>query len=497
MPEHARPARTEKNGDQPDPRRWWALSVALVGGFMVLLDVSIRNVALPSIRAGLNASSDALQWVLSGYALAFGLFLVPAGRLGDMRGRRTVFVVALGLFTLASAGCGAAPTPLLLVVSRLIQGFAGGSLTPQISALIQELFRGAERGRAFGAFGTMVGVSTAIGPLLGGLLIQIFGTTHGWRYVFLVNVPIGVIAMILAWRLLPPSRREQVRHDFDPVGIALLGTAVVALLLPLVQEQEWSGFAKWLLIPLALALFGAFLAWERRYAARGREPVVDLRLFQRHSYSFGVGLITAYFCGFTPLFFVFSLFLQNGQHYSALLAGLSNVPFALGSGAAALLGGRLVQRLGVRLVVRGLLAVLLGFVAVWLAVRMFPSHGTGLATALPLLVAGFGSGLVITPNQTVTLSEVPVEEAGSAGGLLQTGQRVGAAVGIAAVGSVFFAALGGQGAVTGAGSGGHHPDWSGAFERGLAVSTGLVVVALVVALVDVRVTKQATAAAAA
>ena len=171
----------ERTAQAPDPRRLRALAVCLVGGFMVLLDVSIVNVALPSIRTGLSATQSELQWVLSGYALTFGLLLVPAGRIGDVRGRRTMFVVALGLFTLASLACGLAPGALFLVVARLVQGLAGGLLTPQISALIQQLFSGRERGTAFGLFGTVVGVSTAIGSLLGGVLIHAFGTDAGCR----------------------------------------------------------------------------------------------------------------------------------------------------------------------------------------------------------------------------------------------------------------------------------------------------------------------------
>ena len=453
------------------------MAVALVGAGMVLLDVSIVNVALPSIRSGLNASSDQLQWVLSGYALAFGLFLVPAGRLGDMHGRRTVFVVALGLFTLASLACGLAPSATFLVIARLIQGFAGGSLTPQITGLIQELFSGDERGRAFGVFGTVLGVCTAIGPLLGGVLIQVFGPQHGWRLVFGVNVPVGIVAMILSWRLIPHGERDdRRRHSFDVVGVLLLGASVVALLLPLVQAQQWPGAGKWWLLAVAAALAVAFVAWEHR----ATEPLLDLQLFRSPSYSFGIGMISLYFAGFTPLFFVFSLFLQNGQGYSALLTGLATVPFAVGSASTAILGGRLVARLGRRLVLLGLVLVLLGLAGTWLAVRLFPDHGTGLATVIPLLLAGLGGGLVITPNQTITLSQVPVAEAGSAGGLLQTGQRVGAALGIAAVGAVFFAAMTGK-------AGG----WNTAFSHGILVALGFVVLALVVAVIDVVIDARA------
>ncbi|MGY1802457.1 MFS transporter [Blastococcus sp. SYSU D00922] len=465
-------------GDEgADPRRWKALAVCLVGGFMVLLDVSIVNVALPSIREGLQASESELQWVVSGYALTFGLLLVPAGRVGDVRGRRTMFVAALGLFSLASLACGLAPTSLTLVIARLVQGLAGGLLTPQISALIQQLFRGRERGTAFGLFGTVVGVSTAVGPLLGGALIAVFGTDHGWRWVFLVNLPIGLAAMPLAWKLLPPpDEGQRRRHDYDPLGVVLLGAGIVALLLPLVQERQWEGSAKWLLIPVAALLIGAFIAWEFRYTRRGKEPLVDLALFRLRSWSFGASMITLFFAGFTPLFFVFTLYLQTGLGYSALEAGLAITPFAVGSAAAAALGGRVVHRFGRSLVAVGLLLAALGFLGTLLAVHLVPDSGTGWATLAPLLVGGLGAGLVISPNQALTLSQVPVERAGTAGGLLQVGQRIGAAVGIAAVGSVFFARV----AAT-------RGDFASAFTHGLLVATGFLVAALVLAVVDVLV----------
>ncbi|MEU9075165.1 MFS transporter [Kitasatospora sp. NPDC048538] len=457
-------------------RRWRALAVCLVAGFMTLLDVSIVNVALPTVRAGLHMSESGLQWVLSGYALAFGLVLVPAGRLGDARSRRAVFLTGLALFTLASALAGAARSQEWLVLARLFQGAAGGVLVPQVSGFIQTLFQGAERGRAFGALGATIGLSTAVGPLLGGLLIHLFGPQDGWRWVFLVNLPIGVAALPLARRLLPPPApaAERAGHrDFDPVGVLLLGAGTVALLLPFVQEQQWHSAARWLLLPLAAALLGAFVGWERYYARR-REPLVNMALFAVRPYAAGVALSLVYFAGFTAIFFIFTLYLQAGLHYSALSAGLAITPFALGSAGAAAVGGRLVARLGRRLVVAGLLLVLCGLVASAGAVRLWSGAATGWATALPLLVAGAGSGLVIAPNQTLTLQRVPVARAGSAGGVLQTAQRVGSAVGIAIVGSVFFAHARGR-----------HPDWALAFQLGVAVAAGLVLVALVVAVADV------------
>jgi EmrB/QacA subfamily drug resistance transporter len=473
--------------DGADPRRWKALAVCLVGGFMTLLDISIVNVALPSIRTGLSATSSDLQWVVSGYALAFGLLLVPAGRIGDARGRRSMFILALGLFTLASLACGLAPSSSWLIVARLIQGLAGGLLTPQISAVIQQLFRGEERGTAFGLFGATVGVSTAVGPLLGGAIIALFGAGHGWRYVFFINLPIGLVLMPFAWRLLPrPNEEQQRRHDYDPVGVGLLGAGIVALLLPLVQQQEWPGSAKWLLVPVAAVLLGLFVVWEVRYEGRGKEPLVELSLFRLRSYSAGISLITMFFAGFTPIFFIFTLYLQIGLRYTALQAGLAITPFALGSAVAAALGGRVVTRVGRTLIAAGLVLVLVGFLGTLVAVHYAPRHGTALATLAPLVIGGLGAGLVIAPNQALTLAEVPVRRAGTAGGLLQVGQRIGAAVGIAAVGSVFFARV----AAT------QGRDFPGAYTRALLVGTAFVVVGLVLALVDVvagRRTEQARA----
>ncbi len=468
-------------GTGPDPNRWRALAICLVGGFMVLLDVSIVNVALPAIRVGLHAPPSDLQWVVSGYALTFGLLLVPAGRFGDVRGRRTVFVGSLALFTLASAACGAAPGSGWLVLARLVQGLAGGTLTPQISALIQELFSGAERGKAFGVFGAVIGISTAVGPLLGGLLISLFGEAQGWRAVFFVNVPIGLAAMPIAWRLIPGPGKQQrgKRHDYDPVGVVLIGGGAVLLLLPFVQERVWPGPWKWVLLPAAAVVLLAFVLWDRRYSARGHEPVVDLDLFRRRSYAFGTSMITLYFAGFTPLFFVFTLYLQVGLKYSALAAGLAITPFAIGSGVSAALGGRVVHRFGRRLVAAGLCLVAAGLAGTVLAVSAVPRNGTGWATLAPLLLGGLGNGLVITPNQTVTLSEVPVPRAGTAGGLLQTGQRIGAAIGIAAVGSVFFAQVAGT------------RDYAGAFRNGILVALAFVAAALLIASADIVVERAA------
>jgi EmrB/QacA subfamily drug resistance transporter len=465
---------------EPDPRRWRALIVVLVAGFMVLLDVSIVNVALPSIARGLGADDSDLQWVVSGYALAFGLVLVAGGRIGDARGRRPTLMIGLAIFTRASAACGLARSPVMLIIARLVQGVGGGLVTPQNAGLIQNLFRGAERGRAFGLFGAVVGVSTAIGPLLGGLLIQFGGAQEGWRWIFFVNLPVGIVAMILAVRTVPHRRRQKgERTDYDPVGAVVLGLATLLVLLPFVESRTWSGGLKWTLLVPAALLGVLFVRWERRYRRRGREPMVDLALFGRRSYTFGAALALAYFVGFTGVFFIYALFLQDGMGYTALQSGLASTQFALGSAVGAWLGGRVITRIGSRLVAAGLVLVIVGLVASWAAIGLVDSPAVGWAVAGPFLVAGLGSGLVIAPNQTLALSEVPPRQGGAAGGVLQTGQRIGSAAGIAAVGSLYYSRL--------ASTGG---DFSAAVRDGFVLIVAFVGVALAIAIADIVVNRR-------
>jgi len=438
--------RADAHADAPDANRWRALSVTLVAGFMSLLDVSIVSVALPSLQQSLGASPAAVQWVVSGYALTFGLALVPAGRLGDALGRRRMFLGALAAFVLFSGLAGAAPSVGLLVAARLAQGFAAGTLAPQNSGLIQQLFSGAERGRAFGLFGATVGISTAVGPIVGGLVLALAGGPDGWRWIFLINLPIGVVALVLAARLIPSVSRDDRVGRIDVVGAALLGGGVLAVLLPLVQAESGGVTRLWWLFPVGAALVAAFVAWERRALRRGAEPLLDLRLLTRtRGYATGAGLGAVYFLGFSGIWLVFALFLQSGLGYTPLQSGLSVTAFALGSAVSAAVGGRLVERFGRRLTVIGLVGVLTGLLATITVVLLVPSGSLIWAMAPPLLVAGVGGGLVISPNITLTLREVPVRMAGSAGGALQTGQRIGAAIGTAALPGAFYLVLGATG----------------------------------------------------
>jgi len=389
-------------------------------------------------------------------------------------------MIGLAIFTLASAACGLARNPVMLIIARLVQGVGGGLVTPQNAGLIQNLFRGAERGRAFGLFGAVVGVSTAIGPLLGGLLIQFGGAQEGWRWIFFVNLPVGIVAMILAVRTVPHRRRQKgERTDYDPVGAVVLGLATLLVLLPFVESRTWSGGLKWTLLVPAALLGVLFVRWERRYRRRGREPMVDLALFGRRSYTFGAAVALAYFVGFTGVFFIYALFLQDGMGYTALQSGLASTPFALGSAVGAWLGGRVITRIGSRLVAAGLVLVIVGLLASWVAIGLVDSPAVGWAVAGPFLVAGLGSGLVIAPNQTLALSEVPPRQGGAAGGVLQTGQRIGSAAGIAAVGSLYYSRL--------ASTGG---DFSAAVRDGFVLIVAFVGVALAIAIADIVVNRR-------
>ncbi|GAA1029568.1 MULTISPECIES: MFS transporter [Amycolatopsis] len=461
---------------EPDPRRWRALAVTLAAGFMTLLDVSIVNTALPSIQRDLNTGAGTIQWVVSGYALTFGLVLVTGGRLGDALGRRRMFLIALAAFVATSALAGAASDPATLVAARLAQGCAAGMLTPQNSGLIQDLFRGAERGRAFGMFGAVVGISTAVGPVLGGVILALFGDPDGWRWVFYVNVPIGVVAFGLAMKLLPRAdrRKFRLRTEIDFVGIVLLAVAVLGVLLPLVQSERGGLGRLWWLFGVAIVFGTAFVWWEQRVTRRNRPPLLDIRLFTgTPGYASGAAVGALYFCGFAGIWLVFALFFQQGLGYTPLQSGLAVTPFALSSAVTAAVAGRLVTRFGRRLTVTGLSIVALSLLSVALVVQWVPPSAAGFAVAGPLLIGGIGGGMVISPNTTLTLECVPNRLAGVAGGALQTGQRIGTAIGTAVLASVFESVVPAAGHQT-------------ALTAAMCCAAGLTLVALAFATLELR-----------
>ncbi|WP_277454846.1 MFS transporter [Janibacter sp. DB-40] len=467
-----------------DAHRWRVLWVLLVAIFMSLVGVSIVNVALPSIQEGLDASDSDAQWVLAGYALTFGVVLVAAGRAGDLMGRGGLFVLGVGVFTLASVAAGLAPNADALNAARFVQGVGSGLVNPQGVGMIQQYFRGAERGRAFGYFGSVVGVAVGIGPVLGGLLIQLGGPEIGWRLTFLVNVPVGLLCLALALRWFPRPLLRRVpaatdpgapkaSRSLDPVGSLLLGLAVLATMFPFVEGRS-SGWL-WLLLPVGVLLAWVWVKWEQHYRATGRSPMVNLDIFGIRSFTNGSIIVMLYFLGMTSIWVLVAMYLQEGAGRSALQAGLVGVPSAFISAVAAHWAGSRVIRYGRKVVIGGLLFALAGL-ALSIAVVLLRAQGLASEWWLVLSLAfiGVAQGAVISPNQTLTLADVPLDYAGSSGAVMQTGQRIGTSIGIAVITSAAFAALGVSGS------------WSVAFVVGFGLIGLVVLVALAFAVKDQR-----------
>ena len=490
-------ARTGASETSPDPRRWRALGVLLLGQFAALLDVSVTNVALPSIGRSTGSSPSELQWIVTGYVLAFGLMPIIGGRLGDIGGRRRIFIVGLVGFVLASAAVGLSPDPLFIIVARVVQGLFGGVLGPQVSGYIQNAFPRSERGRAFGRLGLALALATALGPVVGGLLIALGGPEFGWRLVFFINLPIGITAIVLslAWVKEGRAPNSTQRQRLDVPGAILLGIAILCVLFPIVELSTFrSGWIFLLFVPGA-AFAALFLRREARLTDAESSPLLDLRLFHQRSFTIGVTFILLYFCGSTGLPLVLTLYLQQGIGFEPLQAALTVTSLAVGSAVSAPIAGRLVPRIGRPLVVLGVTLFIIGAALIAVIVAAAPSLTNPgaiiLRLAFPLFLIGVGGGAVITPNQTLSLADVDRRIGGSAGGVLQTSQRIGAAIGQASIGAVFFAVIAGSAASTGQGSPAQQPqDFSAALIACVAAAIVFSLAALALGLLDLRATRR-------
>jgi EmrB/QacA subfamily drug resistance transporter len=409
----------------------------LTGTFMTIMDVMIVNVALPSIRAHLGATFAEAEFVVAGYGLAYALLLITCGRLGDLYGRRKMFIVGLGAFTLTSILCGIVPTPRMLVICRLPQGAAAALLFPQVFSLVRVTFTTRhESARAFAVMGAVLGLATIVGQVLGGLLVEanLFGLT--WRPVFLVNVFPGVAALLLAPYLIDESRAPGT-STIDGAGVALSTIALGTLLYPLIEGREagWPGWS-FALLGAAVPALGAFIAHQHRKSQRKGAPLLDTSLFRERTFSLGVLLVLVFYATLNSLFLAYAFLVQTGLGRSALDAGLIFASLAVTFVAASLVAGRLARRARrSTLIVGAAIAVFGNLLAAVTALFARPLRAEDLVGCLSIL--GVGQGLLMTPLLNAILGGVHEKHAGAASGVLSTMQQVGGAVGVALVGIVF------------------------------------------------------------
>jgi len=426
------------------PRRWLAAAVMITGALMDMIDVTIVNVALPSIRTDLHASATQLEWVVSGYMLAFAAALIIAGNLGDLLGRKRLFLTGAALFGLASLGAGLAGTGAELIAARVVQGAAAAAMAPQVLATFRVMFAGKERGKAFGIYGASLGFASAVGLLLGGVLTEanLFG--WGWRSVFFVNLPVSAIALLTGLRFVPETRDNAARRPNLP-GAALLAGSLVAIVYPLLEGRQlgWPAWV-WPLMAAGVAGLAGLGLTEARKSGRKTATLLQAGLFRVPAFAAGMGLQLAFFGGMQGFFLAFALWLQAGEHFSPLKAGLTAVAFSVGSFVLAPMAVPLAQRHGRRVLVTGALLMVAGIGGEALAAPHVGLGGSPWPVVPGLVVAGMGLSLLVIPLVNVVLAAVPAEVAGGASGLFSTAQQLGGALGVALIGTVFFGYLGGH-----------------------------------------------------
>lgn len=421
-------------------RPWTVLAVVLAGFFLILLDGTIANLAIPAIQQDLAATYSAAQWMMSGYALAYGLLLIPAGRMGDRHGPKRVFLIGLSVFTVSSLLCGIAGTAGQLVLWRVTQGLGAGLMNPAILAMIHIVFPSERRGRAFAWYGATAGVAAAAGPVLGGLLVEADLNGWGWRPIFLINLPVGVCLLLIAARILPERRGRA--GALDPLGMLLLTTALLLFIFPLLHGSEL-GWPAWTAISLAASVpaLALFLAWQVRRLRAAGSPLIDIRLFRSRPFAVGIAVTLCQFVAFASLQFVLSVHLQLGLGESPTGAGVALMPFALGTLVGSSVSNLALLRLGRRALHLGGGLLVAGTAGVGVALHAAGTRLDVLWLAPPTFVVGAGAIMLGAPLLHIAQAEVSVQDAGSAGGILATAQRVGHALGIAVVGTTLFAML--------------------------------------------------------
>jgi EmrB/QacA subfamily drug resistance transporter len=423
-------------------KRGLAMGVLIFASFMDLLDATIVNVALPSIRTDLGASGAQLEWVVGGYLLAFAVLMITGGRLGDIAGRRQVFVAGVVGFTLGSALACVAPTIGVLLAARVAQGAFAAMMVPQVLSSVQALYAPRERAAMFGVIGAVSGMSAVIGPVLGGWLVSSDAFGIGWRSIFLINIPVGAVLVVLALRWVPDTRSNHPLR-LDPLGLALATTGLVGVVYALIEgrQQDWAAWI-WVIGATGLLVLAAFVVQQVRRERATGSALLPMRLFADRGFSAGLVTQGAFQGSLAGFALVLTVYVQTGLGWSAIHAGLTLLPFSLGAFVGTAVSVPLGTKLGKVVMVVG--AGLQSAATVWVLAVVHGRADTLSAwdMAPALLASGIGLGLLVVPLVDVALATIPTSEAGAASGAYGTVQQVGAALGVAVIGTVFFAATG-------------------------------------------------------
>jgi len=417
--------------DKSQTNPWLVLAVVCAGVFMILLDITIVNIAIPSIVDSLDASLDQILWVINGYILSYAVLLITAGRLGDMCGQRALFAAGLVVFTVSSAFCGFAQNTDQLIAGRVLQGIGGALLTPQTLAIMTTIFPSERRGAAFGIWGAVAGVSTITGPTVGGYIV----TNWGWHWIFFINVPIGLLALVATFLIVPDLRPGR-SHHLGIIGVILASLGLLGILFGLIEGQrhDWGVVWEWVTIPMIIAagivVLIAFALWERWQS----EPLVPGILLQNRNFVIMNWVVVTMSFGMLGLFLPITIYFQSVLGMTALNAGLTMVPMSITSMFVAPVAGRLADKTGGKYLV--MLGLLLFAVGMALVAYLASPVATGATFVLPLVVAGFGMGCIFAPMAMVAMRDISPQVAGAASGVFTMTRQLGAVIGSAAVGAV-------------------------------------------------------------
>lgn len=430
--------RSATSSDQPD---WLIVGTLLSGTFMAVLDFFIVNVAIPALQYELMATPAQIQFIVAGYALAYGSALIIGSRIGDIYGRSRIFILGLLLFTLSSAACGIAPDAAVIVVARILQGLSSALMAPQILAILSSTYSGTAKARALNAYGFCMGLASVLGQIVGGLLISLNLFGWNWRTCFLINVPIGLIAVLVAMRVVPESRAPE-RPRLDLVGMTLITAALFALAYPLIQgrQEGWPAWS-WLSIALSMVLFLLFGLFEDRAKRAGILPLIDFGLFDDRSFSVGLLAQLVFYMSMAAFYLVFAIYMQEGRGLSALQAGLLFAANGLGYLASSSVARLVGERLGTRVIALAGILRAMGLGILLLAVSGLESSDSALCIVPGLFINGLGTGFAVAPLAANVMTRMPAQHAGAASGVLTTVLQIGNAIGVAIIGAIFYGAL--------------------------------------------------------